>query len=234
MHHASTIGWYGKLPSAGDFLRRRFPEALTSQWGQWFKVGLLNWQRAVERQEIRHPFSHAPVWNFVVPPLLGSQLVQMGCLIPGRDSIGRCYPLCAQRFFTVQSWSAQRLAEAGSWYSVLGGTLLHAMRNSYAAEQLDRALLTLPALADPDPAKSDILDIIGYDDSFCTLSWQQAANCFSPQRYSSFWWTNQADGYPLYTHVHSGNLTGQLFSLLFNPGGGGRPGSNSLYPPMLE
>lgn len=235
MSHYPAVGWYGKLPSAGDFLQRRFPEVLTNQWSHWFQVGLLNWQKANERQEVSRHFSQAPVWNFVVPPMLGSQLVQMGCLMPGSDSVGRQYPLCAQRFFSPQEWSAQRLAGAGEWYRQLGHSLHHAVRNGFSAEQLDYALLSLPALNEPDEAaSSEILDVIGYDDTECTLSWKQVSDCFSPQHYTSFWWTNQSDGYPLHTHVHSGNFTGQLFSLLFDPAGGARPGRNGLYPPMFD
>ncbi len=77
--------------------------------------------------------------------------------------------------------------------------------------------------------------MIGYDeDGQSTLGWPQAAECFDPLRQTSYWWTNRCDGYPLYTHVHSGNFTGQLFTLLFDPAGGARPGRHGLYPPMFE
>ncbi|QKJ85678.1 type VI secretion system protein ImpM [Paramixta manurensis] len=236
MSHYPAIGWYGKLPSAGDFLQRRFPDALTKQWTHWFQVGLLNWQKSEEQRagEARQ-FSNAPVWNFVVPPMLGGQLVQMGCLLPARDSVGRQYPICALCSFTPAEWNPQQLALAGEWYQQLGRTLLHAVRNGYSVEQLDQALLAIPAPPVPDEeGRSDIFDVIGYGDNVSTLSWKQASDCFDPQQYTSFWWTNQTDGYPLYTHVHSGNFTSQLFSLLFDPAGGARPGRHGLYPPMFE
>jgi hypothetical protein len=34
----------------------------------------------------------------------------------------------------------------------------------------------------------------------------------------SYWWSNRSDGFAHATHKHSGNLTAQLFSLLFNLG----------------
>ncbi|NQF19531.1 DUF2094 domain-containing protein [Enterobacter hormaechei] len=37
----NRYSWYGKLPSAGDFLQRRFPDTLQRQWSHWFQVGLL-------------------------------------------------------------------------------------------------------------------------------------------------------------------------------------------------
>ncbi len=55
-----------------------------------------------------------------------------------------------------------------------------------------------------------------------TLNWKLPGDSFDPQFYTSFWWTNQSDGFPLYTQVHSGNFTAQLFSLLFDPAGGAK------------
>ncbi|EXU74444.1 type VI secretion system-associated protein TagF [Erwinia mallotivora] len=236
MSQTPAIGWYGKLPSAGDFLKRRFPETLWQQWTQWFQVGLLNWQKnEQEHPENEKQFSNAPVWNFVVPPMLGSQLVQMGCLLPARDNVGRQYPVCALLTFSPQHWSWSRLALAGEWYQQLGRSLLHAVRNNYSAEQLDQMLLSIaPPVVPEQEVASDILDVIGHADRPVTLSWPQVADSFDPQQYSSFWWTNQTDGYPLYTHVHSGNFTSQLFSMLFFPAAGAKPGRHGLYPPMFE
>ena len=236
MSHSPAIGWYGKLPSAGDFLQRRFPDAVARQWTHWFQVGLLNWQKNEEqRPGETQRFAKAPVWNFVVPPMLGSQLVQMGCLLPACDSVGRQYPVCALFSFTPTEWSNARLVLAGEWYQQLGRTLLHAVNNGYSADKLDDALLAIPSPPLPDASqRSDILDVIGYGENATNLSWKQVAECFDPQRYTSFWWTNQCDGYPLYAHLHSGNFTGQLFSLLFDPAGGARPGRHGLYPPMFD
>ena len=111
-----------------------------------------------------------------------------------------------------------------------------AFEYSFSASQLDEMLMSIPAPQPVEPQKrSDILDVIGYDeDGQSTLGWPQAAECFDPLRQTSYWWTNRCDGYPLYTHVHSGNFTGQLFTLLFDPAGGARPGRHGLYPPMFE
>jgi len=137
----NRYSWYGKLPSAGDFLQRRFPDTLQRQWSHWFQVGLLAWQQEEQRSGER-PFSKAPVWNFVVPPMLGSQMIQMGCLLPGRDSVGRHYPVCLQLSFTPAEWSSRLLGQAESWYQQLGRLGLHAVRNSYSASQLDEMLMT--------------------------------------------------------------------------------------------
>ncbi|WP_413480928.1 type VI secretion system-associated protein TagF [Serratia proteamaculans] len=231
----TSIGWYGKIPSAGDFLQRRLPDLVVNNWAHWFHNGLVNLQRNPPGPN-GHPFSNAPVWNFVIPATLGSQYVQMGCLLPARDRVGRHYPICALRLFCQQDWRMQQLNMAAEWYNQLGHRLLNGVRNGFSAEQLDRSLLEIPVLASPPvETDSEILSIIGFQHPDVPgLGWQQAADCFDPAQYTSFWWTNQADGHPLYTHVHSGNLTVQLFSLLFEPNGWARPGRGGQYPQMFD
>ena len=48
----NRYSWYGKLPSAGDFLQRRFPDTLQRQWSHWFQVGLLAWQQEIGRAHV--------------------------------------------------------------------------------------------------------------------------------------------------------------------------------------
>ncbi|MGK6714682.1 type VI secretion system-associated protein TagF [Serratia marcescens] len=229
----TSLGWYGKLPSAGDFLQRRLPDPVVNNWAARLQAGDSQARCAGPNG---HPFSNAPVWNFVIPATLGSPYVQMGCLLPARDRVGRRYPICALRLFSLQEWRPQQLNMAASWYQQLGHTLLNGVRNGFSAEQIDRTLQAIPALPSPPAeADSEILSIIGFQHPDVPgLGWQQAADCFDPAQYTSFWWTNQADGHPLYTHVHSGNLTVQLFSLLFEPNGWARPGRGGQYPQMFD
>lgn len=229
------LGWYGKLPTTGDFLQRRLPASVVNHWAHWCHNGLVELQRNLAEYDA-HAFSAAPVWNFIIPATLGSRYIQMGCMLPARDSVGRHYPICAMRLFTPDEWHPHQLNIAEPWYQQLGHTLLNGVRNGLSIEQFDRSLVSLAPLPAPPPeADSDILSIIGFQHpDLPVLSWQQAIDCFDPQRYASFWWSNQADGHPLYTHVHSGNLTVQLFSLLFDPAGWQRVGRGGQYPKMFE
>jgi len=56
------IGWYGKLPAAGDFLYRRMPRELQAWWDRWMQNGLGSFKRWPDAMT-RH-YAVAPVWNF--------------------------------------------------------------------------------------------------------------------------------------------------------------------------
>ncbi|EIC84119.1 type VI secretion system-associated protein TagF [Serratia sp. M24T3] len=228
-------GWYGKLPGNGDFLRRRLPDGLINSWSHWFQSGIA-WQKQQPATGVPvTQFAMAPVWNFIIPAALSGQHIQMGCMLPAQDRVGRQYPICAMSLLTLEEWHPLQLRIAGPWYRQLGMTLNEAVNQRCTADQLDQSLLTMPALPKPDTGGlSDIFDVIGYRDIPGTLNWPQVEEYFNPSQYTSFWWTNQSDGSPLFTHVHSGNFTTRLFSLLFQSANARHTGRNGLYPPMFE
>lgn len=225
-------GWYGKLPSTGDFLRQRLTEKKVALWSHWFQQGLVHWQQQEAATTAR--FLRAPVWNFVLPVTPGLQQIQMGCLLPSCDRVGRAWPLLALKTFSLSQWHPAQLSIAGDWFQDLGATLFQAVRAQQSADQLEQGLRALSPLMVPEKRQSAIMDVIGYQDLPCTLSWREVAERFDPQQHISYWWSNRSDGFAHATHKHSGNLTAQLFSLLFNPAAGAQPGRNGLYPPMFE
>lgn len=226
------LGWYGKLPTTGDFLQSRLSETTVSSWSNWFQLGLTHWHR--QREHDADLFSRAPVWNFALPATLGIQRVQIGCLVASRDRVGRAWPLMALQSVPLTHWHPAQLSVSGSWFSSLGETLHQAVSEGSTPEGLSHSLLSLPPLSLPDTGRSDIMDVIGYQDLPCTLAWHEVAARFNPSQYISYWWTNQSDGYPLVSHKHSGNLTAHLFSQLFDPAAVAQPGRHGLYPPMFE
>jgi len=160
--------------------------------------------------------------------------VQMGCLLPSCDRVGRAWPLLALHSFPLAQWHPAQLTISGDWFQDLGATLLRAVQTPLDGEQLEQQIQALSPLLVPARKPSEIMDVIGFEDLPCTLSWREVAERFDPQQHMSYWWSNRSDGFAHATHKHSGNLTAQLFSLLFNPAAGAQPGRNGLYPPMFE
>ncbi|EOS96741.1 type VI secretion system-associated protein TagF [Erwinia tracheiphila] len=232
MAEKNQQGWYGKLPGDGDFLQRDLSEPVVAYWSNWFQLGLAYWHHHGGGDGER--FSEAPAWNFALPATLGLQQVQIGCLVPSKDRVGRSWPLLALQRISLNHWHPAQLIVCGDWFRFLGTTLHQATTAPLTAAQLDNALKNQPSLAISCAGRSDIMEVLGYQNLPSTLAWPEVATHFDPMGYTSYWWTNQSDGYPLTSHKHSGNLTAQLFSQLFNPAAAARPGRHGLYPPMFE
>lgn len=224
---STPLGWYGKIPASGDFVHRRMPRDRIAWWDRWLQFGLAALKQAPDDSASRS-FAMAPIWNFAVPSGSGGGGVQLGCLAPSRDRVGRAYPLCVAWTVADADYDPSMLDGATDYYRRVGASILSAVRHGCATEQFDRELLAipLPSVARSPAAKSsgsDIMDILnaGLTTPSVPLSsqgltaWPELSHCFNPSSHTSYWWTNQVDGAAHQTYIHGGALNAALFTRLF-------------------
>ena len=87
-----AVGFYGKLPSHGDFVQRGVTDVFVNRWDAWLQAGL-----AYSRQELGDPwvdlFLTSPLWRFVLPAGIVGGSTWAGILLPSVDRASRCFPL---------------------------------------------------------------------------------------------------------------------------------------------
>jgi type VI secretion system protein ImpM len=148
-------GWYGKLPSLGDFASRRLPPLFVEPWDRWLAAGLASWR---ERDEgWLEAFLAAPTWRFALGAGLPFEQSPgyAGVLMPSVDRVGRYFPL------TVARPRGRREAEVPvAWLRALEGVAVGALEGDWSAERLDAELARLDeAAADqPETAPGDGAD----------------------------------------------------------------------------
>lgn len=89
---ASPAGFFGKLPSRGDFVSRNLPPSFLRVWDAWASACLADGRRAFG-EDFLHRYLLAPVWRFAVAPGLAGGNGWIGVLATSVDSVGRCFPL---------------------------------------------------------------------------------------------------------------------------------------------
>jgi type VI secretion system protein ImpM len=88
----ARVGFYGKLPSRGDFVREGLPRDFVEAWDAWWQRGLATTQQRPP-DEWRDAWLEAPVWRFVLPPSLCGASGVLGLWMPSVDKAGRYFPL---------------------------------------------------------------------------------------------------------------------------------------------
>lgn len=85
-------GFFGKVPSHGDFVSRRLPEAFLQPWDRWLQGGL---QCSRERLGERwlEVYLCSPVWRFALAGGVCGESGWAGVMIPSVDRVGRYFPL---------------------------------------------------------------------------------------------------------------------------------------------
>ena len=87
-----TCGFYGKLPSQGDFLTRRLPWEFTAAWDDWLQQGMLASREALGERWLELYLS-APIWRFQLAPGVCGPLGWRGVFFASVDRVGRYFPL---------------------------------------------------------------------------------------------------------------------------------------------
>lgn len=94
------IGFFGKLPSYGDFIKRNVSPAVIDYWDNWILQAFDNSRSELKEQWKGHFFT-SPIWRFTIDSRIVSNETISGLMMPSVDSIGRCYP-----FFVFCRFSA--------------------------------------------------------------------------------------------------------------------------------
>ena len=86
------VGFYGKLPTHGDFLRRRTSDAFVAGWDAWLQAGMAASQAALGDRWL-DVYLTSPAWRFVCAAGACGPAPVAGVLVPSIDRVGRYFPL---------------------------------------------------------------------------------------------------------------------------------------------
>jgi len=147
-------GWYGKLPSLGDFASRRLPVDFVEAWDAWLSQGLADW-RAADAAWLDE-YLAAPAWCFLLGPQVialpgaaprGTVPAWAGVLMPSVDRVGRYFPFTlASPVRALEAVDAGRLAH---WLRMVAACAVDAMHGDWTLERLEQTLLELTDLTWP-------------------------------------------------------------------------------------
>lgn len=86
------VGFYGKLPTHGDFLRRRTSDAFVAGWDAWLQAGMAASQATLGERWL-DVYLTSPAWRFVCAAGACGPAPVAGVLVPSIDRVGRYFPL---------------------------------------------------------------------------------------------------------------------------------------------
>ena len=88
----NEVGFYGKLPSHGDFLRRRVSDAFVTVWDEWLQRSLAASKSALGARWL-DVYLTSPAWRFACAAGVVGQRSVIGLMVPSVDRVGRYFHL---------------------------------------------------------------------------------------------------------------------------------------------
>jgi type VI secretion system protein ImpM len=86
------VGFYGKLPSHGDFLRRRVSDAFVGVWDGWLQECIASSRLALGDRWL-DVYLTSPAWRFICAAGTCGAAPVIGLMVPSVDRVGRYFPL---------------------------------------------------------------------------------------------------------------------------------------------
>lgn len=139
----SAPGWFGKLPTVGDFASRRLPQDVIDWWDSWLSLGLAQ-LREQHAQAWQSLFLAAPVWRFAITPGVApgawGRYAWAGVLTPSVDCVGRYFPLTLLAPLARWPLQATEAESLGWWLERLECMAGDALHDDWSIDQLEAQL----------------------------------------------------------------------------------------------
>jgi type VI secretion system protein ImpM len=156
-------GWYGKLPSLGDFATRRLPESFVRVWDDWLMRGLAAARESRGAYWLHQVRMDAPARRFWLGPGVVGTHCWFGVLLPSLDRVGRRFPLTFAASLREAETPARCLAQAlaaRQWFQALDGVARAAIESVLPVEVLEDDLSEVGAVA-IDAAEAGMEELAG-------------------------------------------------------------------------
>lgn len=144
---AERIGFFGKLPTHGDFISWGLTVDLQRTLDDWLQKGLQTVQESLGESWLR-TFKTMPPWRFIIEEGLWSAQGVAGVVLPSRDRVGRGFPLVVLSHIQQAGEHPFQFYKDESWFTALEAIAESAVCGGF---QLDDFTGALQRLRSPRP-----------------------------------------------------------------------------------
>ena len=132
-------GFFGKVPSHGDFVARRLPAAFVSVWDGWLQAGLADSRERLGADWLA-AYLYSPIWRFALDAGVCGPQAWAGLMMPSVDRVGRYFPLTIGLPLDDLG-----LVPDEVWYAGVETLALSGLDPGFSLVAFDAALLALAA-----------------------------------------------------------------------------------------
>jgi type VI secretion system protein ImpM len=121
-----VAGFFGKIPSHGDFITRDLPRSFLDGWDAWLQSCIAQ-SKAQLGDGWLDVYLTSPIWRFGLSPGVCGPQATAGVLMPSVDRVGRYFPLTIATSQTGAVNPLQLPGVADRWFDAAEGIALRAL-----------------------------------------------------------------------------------------------------------
>lgn len=202
------LGFHGKVPTNGDFIRRRLPGSFLEPWDEWLQQAMAR-SKAQLGEAWLESYLTSPIWRFALPRELCGPLACAGVLMPSVDSVGRYYPITIASLLPAAPHPFAMAAQCGPWFAAAEDAALTCLDEGFSLEAFEERLTGLGSPALPGDARASTgnpgIELAtggcawpldgGSVDRLCPAVYSEILDGLLGSRFDrySLWWTTGSD-----------------------------------------
>jgi type VI secretion system protein ImpM len=151
----STAGFFGKVPSRGDFVQRTLPASFIAPWDRWLQAGIAGSQETLGDDWLE-VYLTSPVWRFALSAHMAGEMAVAGVFIPSVDRVGRYFPFTLACLLRAGLGPVAIRAHA-AWFDAAEALALQMLTEDASPDDLATGVkhLGCPPLTPPLPSDSE-------------------------------------------------------------------------------
>lgn len=132
-------GFFGKIPSNGDFLNRRVERGFLEPWDIWLQKCIARSKEQLADQWL-DTYLTSPIWRFVLGSDICGNQAYAGVLMPSVDKVGRYFPLTITVPIPNGFNILQLPKDMNDWFDSAEKQALNALDEPFDLDAFDKAV----------------------------------------------------------------------------------------------
>ena len=163
-------GYFGKIPSHGDFIFRGLPKSFTQPWDAWLQEAITASRKQLGEQWLDH-YLTSPIYRFALSAGICGTSTWLGILMPSVDRVGRYYPMTISALAQPSTNPLLALQQYNAWFEQIESLALTCLEDDFDRDsfidQLDQFTLEIQQNR-PEDSPSAISNESSFD-----FAWQR-------------------------------------------------------------
>jgi type VI secretion system protein ImpM len=135
----TILGYYGKVPTNGDFICKGLPRSFVDPWDLWLQEAILTSRQQLGDQWLDF-YLTSPLYRFVLSPGICGENGWLGILMPSVDKAGRYYPMTVSQMNHNNPFDTLQQLE---WFIKLENLALSCLKDGYSLQEFNNEIVRL-------------------------------------------------------------------------------------------
>ncbi|MCW9013788.1 MAG: type VI secretion system-associated protein TagF [Gammaproteobacteria bacterium] len=220
----SSAGFYGKIPSLGDFVNRRLPKRpFVETWDSWLQSAIAQSQNQLGEDWL-NIYLTSPIWRFALSENICGPNPWLGIMIPSVDKVGRYFPLTIAVSLPRHTNLLDITQPMAAWLAEAESLALTALEDSFDFDHFDNSIENMQSPIDfneikPSMAQGNMVTGALHFPIYNHIQpHRDLAKHMLDQNYGqySIWWTNGSELIAPSFSVCKGLPAQELYSALLD------------------